>query len=472
MEAYVIIQYQLCVTLKGQVSARRRLPEFGVQQNATSRQVADLFAPRLPSMMGGEQILGDQVLLRARGLMVHLASDRTRYKSARTVQSCNAFHCVVPAAVGCAMSSTLARTATANGWTCELSPVPRTYTKQQVKIMMPLKEFTLLHSLAGRNMFKKLLKSLDSTPSTPKMGRVELPDVGEGDVYYISTTDTSVIGKDWSSDSEGSSSPRSPIAPWRRPLTPQPNGLKPRRRPSAPQPDSPLSPRRGSSSSQTEGRKPISRSSTPRVEDRGCSRSATPQPGLSQVTERSSSPVPAKSVPKGILKPAPPPQPVTLHWQLLPYETPKSKKKLYFDVAHPPHLIRDHSHMPPVVLHSADMGKLASEIPLTEMNIRCSQLPHWDIEVSPSRPGGVRCFDVFQAIYETFHWRLARCEAAFRARCKATPGLHDVELSHGMRRVDILEGRTIFMGLRRPIPSDDKPDRYWVLELGFPQNSR
>lgn len=335
-------------------------------------------------------------------------------------------------------------------------------------------------------MFKKLLKSLDSTPSTPKMGRVELPDVGEGDVYYISTTDTSVIGKDWSSDSEGSSSPRSPIAPWRRPLTPQPNGLKPRRRPSAPQPDSPLSPRRGSSSSQTEGRKPISRSSTPRVEDRGCSRSATPQPGLSQVTERSSSPVPAKSVPKGILKPAPPPQPVTLHWQLLPYETPKSKKKLYFDVAHPPHLIRDHSHMPPVVLHSADMEKLASEIPLTEMNIRCSQLPHWDIEVSPSRPGGVRCFDVFQAIYETFHCvlsptekdyyiptgRLARCEAAFRARCKATPGLRDVELSHGMRRVDILEGRTIFMGLRRPIPSDDKPDRYWVLELGFPQNSR
>lgn len=58
MEAYVIIQYQLCVTLKGQVSARRRLPEFGVRQNATSRQVADLFAPRLPSMMGGEQILG------------------------------------------------------------------------------------------------------------------------------------------------------------------------------------------------------------------------------------------------------------------------------------------------------------------------------------------------------------------------------------------------------------------------------
>lgn len=58
MEAYVIIQYQLCVTLKGQVSARRRLPEFGVRQNATSRQAADLFAPRLPSMVGGERILG------------------------------------------------------------------------------------------------------------------------------------------------------------------------------------------------------------------------------------------------------------------------------------------------------------------------------------------------------------------------------------------------------------------------------
>lgn len=142
--------------------------------------------------------------------------------------------------------------------------------------------------------------------------------------------------------------------------------------------------------------------------------------------------------------------------------------------------------MPPIILKTSDLEKPASEVPLTEMSIRCSQLPHWDIHVSRSSPGGIRCFDVFHAIYETFHFvmsptekdhyipsdRLARCEAAFQKRCSASPGLRGYELSQGMRRVDLLEGQTIFMGLRRPVESDDKPDRYWVLELGLPKGAQ
>ena len=358
-------------------------------------------------------------------------------------------------------------------------------------------------------MFKKLLKGLDSTPSTPKIGRIELPEVGEGDVYYYSKAEGSDI-VDWSSDSEASSSPRSPIlaAPWRRSTTPQPdNLLKSRRKLSTPAPESPLSPRRGSSSSY---QRAPSRTASPMVEPKSSgNRSSTPQPGPSKAAPGLlASPVPVKPVPKGILKPckltaiavvmfrgrtfssrlttcnvAPPPKPVTLHWQLLPYNPARSKKLLYFNVAHPPSLIRDHTRMPPVPLAQAEMEKLAAEIPLSEMEIRCSQLPHWDIIVKPAGPGGVRCIDVYRAIHETFQKELSeterdhyipagrrkQCEAAWRKRCKEAPGLPEVHLKKGMCRIDLLEGRTIFMGLRRPVPTDDKPDRVWVLELGLPK---
>lgn len=183
---------------------------------------------------------------------------------------------------------------------------------------------------------------------------------------------------------------------------------------------------------------------------------------------------------------APPPKPVTLHWQLLPYDPARSKKLLYFNVAHPPALIRDHTRMPPVPLPQAETEKLAAEIPLSEMEIRCSQLPHWDIIVKPAGPGGVRCIDVYRAIHETFQKELSeterdhyipagrrkQCEAAWRKRCKEAPGLPEVHLKKGMCRIDLLEGRTIFMGLRRPVPMDDKPDRVWVLELGLPKEER
>lgn len=171
---------------------------------------------------------------------------------------------------------------------------------------------------------------------------------------------------------------------------------------------------------------------------------------------------------------------------MLPYDPARSKKLLYFNVAHPPTLIRDHTRMPPVLLPQSEVEKLASEIPLSEMEIRCSQLPHWDIIVKRAGPGGIRCIDVYRAIYETFQRELSeterdyytpagrrkQCEAAWRKRCKEAPGLLEVHLKKGMCRIDLLEGRTIFMGLRRPVPTDDKPDRVWVLELGFPKEER
>ncbi|PCH39822.1 hypothetical protein WOLCODRAFT_136510 [Wolfiporia cocos MD-104 SS10] len=335
-------------------------------------------------------------------------------------------------------------------------------------------------------MFKKLLKSLDSTPPTPKIGRLELPEVEDGGVFYISTDGPSVIAQQYSSDSEASS-PRSPIAPWRRPSTPQPESFKPRRKTAVVQASSLLSPRYASSSAQLDDRKPVSIIPSPKAEARdSCSRSTTPQPGSSRSAGKSApssySSSSAKPALKGILKPAPPLQPMTLHWQLLPYDPAHSKKLIYFDIARDVSFIRDHTRLPPTRLAPDDLAKAAAEIPLTLMKLRCAQIPHWDIVAQPTGPGGVRCVDVFRAIHDMFRRplsetekefyilpeRRARCEQAFRRRCRESPGCD----ADGMRRVDLLEGRTIFMGLRRPVESDGKPDEYWVLELGLPKGSR
>lgn len=154
-------------------------------------------------------------------------------------------------------------------------------------------------------MFKKFL-GLDSTPSTPRIGRIELPDVGGEDagVWYVSTPETSkTITQNWPSESEGPSSPRSPLSPWRRASTPQPDNLRPWHRSSTPQPTSP-SPVCGVPTSRSDSLKATRRFSAPKVERKlsQSSRSSTPQPGSSRATERASSPDVAKPPLKGILK--------------------------------------------------------------------------------------------------------------------------------------------------------------------------
>ncbi|KAH9949812.1 hypothetical protein B0H21DRAFT_67595 [Amylocystis lapponica] len=334
-------------------------------------------------------------------------------------------------------------------------------------------------------MFKKLLRGLDSTPSTPKIGSRPLPELGSGDVIYIAAGETSAIMHDWSSESDSTSSPTSPVTPWRRAIIPQPEGLVPPRRASTPQADT-MSPRRVPSTSRHDphktSRRPSTSSSRLDAKSTCNSRPSSPQPGSSRGTERCASTPPEKPPLKGILKHVPPPPPVTLHWQLLPYDPRQSKKKIFFDVAYEVHFIRDHTTTPPVSLNRSEMEKPAAAVPLTEMTIRCPQLRHWDVHVT--RASGVRCVDVYRAIYETFHhtlspvereWYLpkdaaglARCEENFQKRCRTSPGLSEFERRQGMRRVDLLEGRRVFMGLRRPRDADDKPDSYWVLELGLP----
>ncbi|KAJ3551127.1 hypothetical protein NM688_g4906 [Phlebia brevispora] len=130
--------------------------------------------------------------------------------------------------------------------------------------------------------------------------------------------------------------------------------------------------------------------------------------------------------------------------------------------------------MPPLALGSADLDKAAANIKLTEMTIRCRQLPHWDIIVH--NPSGVTCGDVFHAVHDTLCTPLTDRECkkyvtedcrdkvleAFEKRCRDTPGLDEYTRLRGVTRVDLLEGRRIFVGLSCPIEAGSD---FWMLDL-------
>lgn len=118
------------------------------------------------------------------------------------------------------------------------------------------------------------------------------------------------------------------------------------------------------------------------------------------------------------------------------------------------------------------------QVGLTEMTIRCSQLPHWDIIVQNDE--GVKCRDVFEAIHRSLTLRLtsqeqqkhikaqdrSKVEEAFQKRCRDIPLQKNVALREGFLRVDLLKGQRIFMGLTRPPDGGD----YWWLHLGLPKS--
>lgn len=124
-------------------------------------------------------------------------------------------------------------------------------------------------------------------------------------------------------------------------------------------------------------------------------------------------------------------------------------------------------------ISEAELNKLAANGTMTKMLITFERKPFsWEVDVKNSR--GIRCRDVFEAIYKAFNeqltleeQRLVRdrraVEDAFRLRCKLAPGLPAVERSLGWKRVDVLCHRTIFLGLTQPKSGSD-----WVLNLGTP----
>ncbi|KAK0202132.1 hypothetical protein DFS33DRAFT_1265288 [Desarmillaria ectypa] len=111
---------------------------------------------------------------------------------------------------------------------------------------------------------------------------------------------------------------------------------------------------------------------------------------------------------------------------------------------------------------------------LRKMNIRVKvdhPLIPWVVKVR--RKEGIRCIDVFEAVYSCFNTTLTPdeelryqhylktdwCVTAFKLRCAKSPGITYVNEKQGKRRVDLLGERTFFGGLTHD--GDDK----WTLAL-------
>jgi hypothetical protein len=154
-----------------------------------------------------------------------------------------------------------------------------------------------------------------------------------------------------------------------------------------------------------------------------------------------------------------------IHWQLLPYQPPKSKHCLHFNVSLPLTSITACGRR----IKQEQFEKLAAASKLVEMIIQGDL--RWKIVVR--KRNSITCEDVFQAIYDTYDVPLTdmdrkdtdpkllqKCEAAFKKRCEAVPRLSEREERIGMKRVDLLNGKTFFHGLTKA--DVDSP---WKLEL-------
>ncbi|KAG8214384.1 hypothetical protein J3R82DRAFT_9377 [Butyriboletus roseoflavus] len=175
--------------------------------------------------------------------------------------------------------------------------------------------------------------------------------------------------------------------------------------------------------------------------------------------------------PRSHLVPMKPPA-FNLHWLLLPFDLRRSKRLLRFDMAFPvDEIVFQLEPARRMKLSETELNKLAANGTMTKMTITFEHKPFsWEVDVKNAR--GIRCRDVFEAIYETFNEQLTleerrlvrdrrAVEDAFQLRCELAPGLPAVERSLGWKRVDVLCHHTIFLGLTQPKSGSD-----WVLNLG------
>lgn len=154
---------------------------------------------------------------------------------------------------------------------------------------------------------------------------------------------------------------------------------------------------------------------------------------------------------------------------------------VYFDVAFDP--LKDHwavranrgGHWSPLTPDEGDTPA-SPHCVLTEMVITNHLLAQWPITVRRSR--GIRCIDIFRAIFATYDIPLTktelrhigpsyidRCGPAFLQRCDDAAGLTLYNEKCGMRRVDLLRGRRIFKGLKSLTPSPENGGAQWELEF-------
>jgi len=166
--------------------------------------------------------------------------------------------------------------------------------------------------------------------------------------------------------------------------------------------------------------------------------------------------------------------PATLHWKLLPFDAQRSKGKVKFDFAHEVDeiLLAESRHVGARPLSVQERNKSAAEPGLTEMVIHCAELPDWPVYVA--RQSGIRCVDVFEAIRDTYNVVLTTTERNMHQQRvrdierRRPPTPEGAAGKKGVRRRDLLEGKTLFLGLDWR-PSDSRyPDGCWCLKVGSP----
>lgn len=166
--------------------------------------------------------------------------------------------------------------------------------------------------------------------------------------------------------------------------------------------------------------------------------------------------------------------PSTLHWKLLPFDAQRSKGKVKFDFANEVDeiLLAETRQVGARPLSVQERNKSAAEPGLTEMVIHCAELPDWPVHVA--RQSGIRCVDVFEAIRDTYNVVLTTTERNMHQQRvrdierRRPPTPEGAAGKKGVRRRDLLEGKTLFLGLDWR-PSDSRyPDGCWCLKVGSP----
>ncbi|KZV60780.1 hypothetical protein PENSPDRAFT_759826, partial [Peniophora sp. CONT] len=163
-----------------------------------------------------------------------------------------------------------------------------------------------------------------------------------------------------------------------------------------------------------------------------------------------------------------------LQWQLLPFNAQSGKPRLYFDIRFASEYasyVRDgqgHFNIP-----RSELEKLATKKGLPDMTFCAWDLPIFDIEVH--RPEGVRVCDVLERIHENYQLVLTRTEKAlhcdrvdraqsfYEERVRHERALNPAYADLGMRRIDLLEGKVVFIGCQWRHPCQEYPEGSWTM---------
>ncbi|KAF7361797.1 Metallo-beta-lactamase protein [Mycena venus] len=152
---------------------------------------------------------------------------------------------------------------------------------------------------------------------------------------------------------------------------------------------------------------------------------------------------------------------IVLSWPLVPYGERRHLKYplLYYDVAFDPRdvdNVKDNRATHFLALPQEDRElPVSTHCKITEIVVECPHVGSLVVE----RPEGLRCIDVFYAIYCKYQKKprshemptdRAKYQRAFEQRCKDCPGLAEYNRTKiGFLRVDLLRGKRIFDGLKR-----------------------